>query len=68
MQRITWKDSLGVVKNWPRWKRYAFVALASPTLLVSLGSLAFYANLHRAASAMSVDSFPHYPLPAPHNA
>ena len=65
MQRITWKDSLGVVKNWPRWKRYAFVALASPTLLVSLGTLAFYANLHRTASAMSVDSFPHYPQPTP---
>ena len=49
------------VKRLPRWKRFALLALVSPTLLAALVSLGFYANLHRTAQAMSGTSLPKLP-------
>lgn len=49
------------VQRLPRWKRFALLALVSPTLLAALVSLGFYANLHRTAQAMSGTSLPKLP-------
>ena len=63
MRHIHGREIVQAVQSWPRWKRYAFVAVASPTLVMGLVVLGFYANLHRRASAMSAMALPVLPSP-----